>query len=198
MEYLVALGFLAAGYIYLKDRQKRQGEAQTDDFNAALDAARQKLLKGGNQGSLPVLDPGSHGYRPTRGEHLIAVQEQVRSMEYIRTGRYSSRGHSVSIPVIGKLRYRVGTTAVHAHKDWQVADEGRLLATDKAIVFEGSSGNERLTWSQIAGVNLLTDGYEVERRSGKPRLFTADVPNPHFAAVLDVLQQMTSSSFEPT
>jgi hypothetical protein len=57
LEYLVALGFLAAGYIYLKDRQKRQGEAQTDDFNAALDAARQKLLKAATKGPCPFLIP---------------------------------------------------------------------------------------------------------------------------------------------
>lgn len=141
-----------------------------------------------NTVSFPVLDPSEYGYRSVGNESLIAIQQNVQKIEHKSTGRYKTSGASFSIPIVKGVRYRIGSGSIQAQKSWQVVAEGRLILTDKAVVFESPQKNERITWTQIADVELLQDGYKISKRNGPPRVFTTDLPNPQFAAALGLLR----------
>jgi hypothetical protein len=112
-------------------------------------------------------------------------------MEMKSSGRYRTGGASVSIPIMKGVRYRVGSGSIRTEKTLQATDHGRLLVTDKAIVFEGGGRNERITWVQVADVELMLDGFRIAKRSGPPRLYRVGAPDPKFAAVVEVMLART-------
>jgi hypothetical protein len=72
-------------------------------------------------------------------------------------------------------------------KEWQTVGIGRLLVTDKAIAFESDSGNIRVTWTQVANIDVMWDGFQIHKRTGKPLLFRISGHDPKFAAVVLLL-----------
>lgn len=174
---LVAGVFIWVAYRLYDWMRRRHYAAQVKDAGSQLFSDTKGL-------TVPIIDPVAAGYRPLRGERLVAVQEGVARVELRRTGGVSSRGTSVSIPIVKGLRYRLYTGNTHRPKTWQPVAQGRLLITDKALVFEGSEKGERLAWEQVAKVELRSDGFIVARRSGPARNYTAAAPDPHFAAIL--------------
>ena len=64
---------------------------------------------------------------------------------------------------------------------------GRLLLTDKAIVFECSARNERILLKQVANVEFHLDGFAIAKRTGAPRFYEVSSPDPSFAAILHLL-----------
>lgn len=121
--------------------------------------------------SLPDLDPADHRYRRVAGETLHHVVDGVSRIEMKSTGRVAGHGLTFSIPIVKGVRYRVGTGRVGGQKKPQVTDQGRILITSKAIAFEGSAKNDRLTWTQIADIDFHADGISVMRRTGPARTF---------------------------
>ena len=137
--------------------------------------------------ALPTLDPSAFGYRPVAQEHLFAVHDNIKRVELKRTGRYLTKGMSLSIPIVKGIRYRAGGGSIATEKSVQVTAVGRLLLTDKAIIFESAQTNERITWGQIANVTTKIEGFEIAKRNGPLRTFIADKPDPHFAAIIQIL-----------
>ncbi|WP_322892445.1 MULTISPECIES: hypothetical protein [unclassified Yoonia] len=88
-------------------------------------------------------------------------------------------------------QHRVGSGSIRTEKSWQATARGRLLVTDKAVVFEGGERNERITWTQVANVELLIDGFTIAKRSGPPRTYQVNNPDPKFAAVLELMLSRT-------
>ncbi|KAF0116363.1 MAG: hypothetical protein FD150_533 [Rhodobacteraceae bacterium] len=165
---------------------------RTNLYSAEIETFKQSLLTGSNTASLPVLQTSDYGYRPVASENLLAVQDGATRMEMKSTGRYKTGGASVSIPIMKGVRYRVGSGTIRTEKSWQATAHGRLLVTDKAIVFEGGAKNERITWTQVANVELLLDGFTIAKRSGPPRTYQVDTPNPKFAAVIELMLARTT------
>lgn len=99
---------------------------------------------------------------------------------------------SVSIPIVKGVRYRVGSTNIKAEKTAQTTARGRLLITDKAIVFEGDNKNDRITWSQLANIELHLDGLTLAKRTGPPRTYSVSSPNPNFVAILEFMLSKTA------
>lgn len=64
---------------------------------------------------------------------------------------------------------------------------GRLIVTDKALIFESRDKNERITLTQIANVEFHVNGFTVMKRSGPPRLYLVSSPDAKFSAVLDLV-----------
>lgn len=172
-------------------RKTKAEDKQAAEYSDAIETERQKMIAGEGQASLPVLDPASEGYRPVGKENLLAVQEDATRMEMKSTGRYRTGGASVSIPIVKGVRYRVGSGTIRGEKTWQATDNGRLLVTDKAVVFEGGAKNERITWTQVANIELLRDGFSIFKRSGPPRTYAVASPNPKFAAVIELMLSRT-------
>ena len=160
-------------------------------YQEQIGEAKAALLVSHDQASLPVLDPAEIGYRPVSSERLLAVQNGAKRMAMKSTGRYRTVGMSVSIPIVKGVRYRIGTGSIKSDRSWQVTGRGRLIITDKAVAFEGSDKNERITWRQIADVELLKDGFQIAKRSGPARTYVVDRPDPQFAAVLELMLART-------
>jgi hypothetical protein len=100
-------------------------------------------------------------------------------------------GTSISIPIVKGVRYRVGSGSIRTEKKWQATARGRLLVTDKALVFEGGDKNERITWTQVANIESFLDGFIIAKRSGPPRTYVATSPDPKFAAVIELMLART-------
>jgi hypothetical protein len=78
----------------------------------------------------------------------------------------------------------MGSPVRLAEKEQRVTATGQLIVTDMAVAFEGDAKNERLTWRQVADVELLADGAKITKRSGPPRVYAFTRLDPKFAAVL--------------
>lgn len=161
---------------------------QAKVFADALEAAWQGMRTGDKSATLPVISASEAGYRPVGGENLVALQNGVARREMRSTGKYQTSGGSISIPLGGGVRYRVGTGSIRAEKAMTTVASGRLLLTDKAVAFESREGNTRLTWGQISDLNIARDGVVFHRRNGKPLIFATDALDPQFAAAALLLR----------
>lgn len=178
--------FMLGGIIGSIEAAKQKAQAKS--FADALEAAWNEMRTGEKSATLPVLSTSEAGYRPVGGENLIALQEGVSRREMRSTGKYSTSGGSISIPLGGGVRYRVGTGSIRTEKAMTTVATGRLLLTDKAVAFESREGNTRLTWGQIADLNIARDGVVFHRRNGKPLIFATDSLDPKFAAAALLLR----------
>ncbi len=191
--WLVGIVFIIAVIWSVKkeSKQKKLEDAVVEDYNLAIESERQRMIKGDGEASLQVLDASAEGYRRVAKESLLAIQNDATRMEMKSTGRYRTGGVSVSVPIIKGVRFRVGSGSIKGEKSWQATDNGRLLITDKAVMFEGSAKNERITWTQVADIELLSDGYSISKRTGPPRTYQVFEPDPKFAAILDLMLSRT-------
>jgi len=195
MEFLWLIGIFFVGAVIwgviTEQKKTKAEEINTTKYIDAIETERQQMIKGEGRASLPIIDASTEGYRPVGKENLCAVQYGATRMEMKSTGRYRTNGASISIPIVKGVRYRVGSGTIRGEKTWQATDTGRLLVTDKAIVFEGDAKNERITWGQVADVELLKDGFSIAKRSGPPRTYAVDEPSPKFAAVIELMLART-------
>ena len=195
MEWVIILGvvFVILVVFAVKAENKKNAVklSQTNAYSNEVQSAKRTLLTSSSSVSLPVLKASEFGYRPVAKENLLAVQDGATRMEMKSTGRYKTGGASVSIPIMKGVRYRVGSGSIRTEKSWQATARGRLLVTDKAVVFEGGDRNERITWTQIANVELLIDGFTIAKRSGPARTYQVNNPDPKFAAVLEHMLSRT-------
>jgi len=60
------------------------------------------------------------------------------------------------------------------------------------IVFEGVEKNERITWTQVANVELLLDGFTISKRSCWPCSYQVGAPDATFGAVVDLMLARTA------
>ena len=161
-----------------------------DRVEAAMNAMMQPTSdQDFSEVAFPILTPSEWGYRPVGRERLIAVLDNVKRLEMKGTGRVASHGLSVSIPIVKGVRYRIGSARIAAEKRMHVTDTGRMIVTDKAVSFEGKARNERMTWTQIANVELRRDGVVIAKRTGSPRTFEFAREEPEVAAILLLLER---------
>ncbi|MCV9965112.1 hypothetical protein OIU34_24835 [Pararhizobium sp. BT-229] len=190
MEWIVIGGILVfvmvVGVQAELKKQKEQKE-KAEQYNSLINFERQALLSAPDRMTLQPLDPGDYRYRPVGKENLIAIQENASAFELKSSGNYRTSGASISIPIVKGVRYRVGAGRIASEKSWQVTATGRLLITDKAVVFESPEKNDRITWGQIADVELMVDGFRIAKRTGSPKTFVVNSPDPKFAAVLELM-----------
>lgn len=195
MEWLLIIGVLLVVLVVFSVKAENKKNAvrlqQSNAYSNDIESAKRALLTSSNSASLPVLKASDVGYRPVAKENLLAIQNGATRMEMKSTGRYRTGGTSVSIPIMKGVRYRVGSGSIRTEKSWQATARGRLLVTDKAVVFESGDRNERITWTQIANVELLIDGFTIAKRSGPPRTYQVSSPSPEFAAVLELMLART-------
>jgi len=196
METLVWVGvglaalFVLAGYAGARVNAARQEDAGR--FVEAIEAEKRALLSGPNP-QIPDLDPAAYGYRPVRGEQLLAVQEGVAQMEMRSTGRYVNAGPVISVPIAKGLRFRVAAGQYASQKTLQPTAHGRLLVTDKAVVFESPTRNERFTWGTVADIEIAVDGFGVAKRSGPRRIYRVPAPDPRFAAIVELMLDLVQA-----
>ena len=114
-----------------------------------------------NKATVPLLDAAEFGYQTTFQEKLLAVQEDVTQMEFTGSGLVRTGGVAVSMPVGVAGRYRVSSGSVRSRRAWQAVAKGRLLITDRAIIFDGDGLRERITWGKVSEIETRVDGYEV-------------------------------------
>lgn len=196
MEWVFIIGaaFIALVVFGVKaeNMKNKIKEEQGNAYSAEIEAAKQSLLTSSETASMPVLSAADYRYRPVAKENLLVVQDDATRMEMKSTGRYKTGGTSVSIPIVKGVRYRVGSGSIRTERAWQATAHGRLIVTDKAVVFEGGEKNERITWTQVADVELLIDGFTISKRSGPPRTYQVASPDPKFAAVVELMLSRTA------
>ena len=181
-----------AVFIVLVILSARAEEKKKSTYLADIESAKQSLMTSSETASMPVLSAAEYRYRPVAKESLLAVQDGATRMEMKSTGRYKTGGTSVSIPIVKGVRYRVGSGSIRTEKSWQATASGRLIVTDRAVVFEGGEKNERITWTQVADAELLVDGFRISKRSGPPRTYRVASPDPKFAAVVELMLSRTA------
>ncbi len=173
--------------LFVRQMQARNRRKALQSLKERIGSSREALLSGSNTASLPLLDASDFGYRPVFQEKLIAVQDDVTQMEFRGTGHQRTGGASVSIPMGKEVLYTVSSGSIRSQKDWHPLASGRLLITDKAIVFEGDAGNERITWGKVAEIETRPDGYEVSTRGDPPRTYRVSRLDLKFAAILELI-----------
>ncbi len=193
MEWLFFIGGIVLVIVFIagiqseKVKKQQKNTERTERYNALINFERKALLAEPDRMNLKPLSAFDYGYRPVAKESLIAVQDNASRLELKSSGTYRASSASVSMPIVKGVRYRVGSSRIIAEKSLQVTASGRLLITDKAVVFESPQSNERITWGQIASVELMIDGYKIAKRTGPPRTFVVNSPDPKFAAVLELM-----------
>lgn len=189
MEFLVLAGVVVVVIIFAMVIHDNMSKAADKAFNDEVRGELTALSGGGNAVSVTSISAEDVGYRPVKGEEVFAVLSGVSKMELKSDGNYRTRGASISIPIVKGVRYRVGSGSISATKSWRATSVGRLILTNKAVVFEGDQKNERITWGQIADVKFNRKGIDVHKRTGPARVFDTAQMSPRFAAILLVLQQ---------
>ena len=169
---------------------KIAGESkQFKAHNKQLQKAIGALKTGEGTASLSTMDAAEHEYRLVGNEKLMAIQNDATRMETKSTGQYSMSGSSISIPIVKGIRYRVGGGNITRNKEFMATAKGRLLITDKAVVFESDEKNERYTWGQISDIEILLDGFTIQKRRGLAHTYSVENFNYEFAAIADLLLQ---------
>lgn len=103
---------------------------------------------------LTAIDPEPHDYKPMAGEHLLAA-----------------------LPDVSRVDQGPDETS-------HVTAAGKLLVTNKALVFQSGPHVERLAWAQIPVLEMVADGWRVDRRTGAPIRYVFNEPCAEFAAKL--------------
>lgn len=190
MEIVIIVGVLALiGWGVVVAAGKHQSRQRVDGaaYANAIAQHKQEIAEADRGGQFRGLSAADYGYRAVGGETLLAVLEGASFMQMRSTGRYANAGPVLSIPIVKGLRYRVSMGRYHAQKTLQAVATGRLLVTDRAFVFEGTDKNERITWTQIADIEIMADGFGVAKRSGPRRIYAVSAPDPHFAAIVELM-----------
>jgi hypothetical protein len=146
-------------------------------------------MKTDGKASLPVYDPAAFDYRPVGDEMVLGCLDGVQRVEVRNTGRHFRGGgfwDAIARGFLGQRRAHLlmGSPVRVAEKEQRVTATGQLIVTNKAVAFEGDAKNERLTWQQVADVELLADGARITKRSGPPRTYVFTKLDSKFAAVL--------------
>ncbi len=85
-------------------------------------------------------------------------------------------------PVSGEVIHAVRTGV----KDNRNGAEGRLLVTNKAIVFETPSRTDRFPLPSNTDIQIALDGFSIRKRTGPVRPFLTGT-NPEFLAAVNVI-----------
>ncbi len=136
--------------------------------------------------SISTLDAAEHEYRLVGDEKLMAIQNNATRREMKSTGQYSTSGSSFSIPIVKGIRYRFGMGNITRKQEFMATAKGRLLITDKAVVFESEEKNERYTWGQISDMGFASNGFVIQKRKGASHTYLVESFNYEFAAIADV------------
>jgi len=190
MELIIILLILYCLYALpslFRSMEFNKNKDANNQYKTELVAAREKFFVEEGKVSFPVIDPNDYSYRPVAKESLLAVHDDINRLEMKSTGRYTTSGMSVSVPLTKGVRFRLGNGSIRTQKALQITASGRLLITDKAIIYESSEKNERIPWGQISDIELLFDGYKIFKRSGLPKMFSFSKTNANFAAIMDFM-----------
>jgi hypothetical protein len=144
-------------------------------------------------GLIVLLVIGSIGHARDRKHQAVQAAKLAECSARLRTLAQLGQLSSIDVaahgyrPVSGEILFGVCTTAQPAEERSSSKNGlGRLLVTNKAIVFEGRDKNERFTLAQIATVELFKDGFVLKRRNGKHRAFRTG-GDPEFLALVDAV-----------
>ncbi len=166
---------------------KRKHQKALRSLKKSIGSSREVLLSHANKAAVPLLDAAEFGYQTTFQEKLLAVQEDVTQMEFTGSGLVRTGGVAVSMPVGVAGRYRVSSGSVRSRRAWRAVAKGRLLITDRAIVFDGDGMHERITWGKVSEVETRVDGYEVIKLGEPPRTYAVSKLDTNFAAILELM-----------
>lgn len=181
----VALAVTMVLLVVLLRKRKERGALRL--LKERIGTARQALLTGSNTASFPLLDASAYSYQPMFQEKLVAVQEDVTLMEFNGSGLVRTGGLAISMPIGVAGRYKVSSGRIRSKKAWQPLAKGRLLLTDKAIIFESDGDDERITWGKVSVIETRLDGYEILIPGDPPRTYVVSELDTRFAAVLELM-----------
>ncbi len=183
---LVTVAIMAALFVRFLLRRKHRNALRS--LKKAIGRSRETLLSdAANKATVPLLDAAEFGYQTTFQEKLLAVQEDVTQMEFTGSGLVRTGGVAVSMPVGVAGRYRVSSGSVRSRRAWQAVAKGRLLITDRAIIFDGDGLRERITWGKVSEIETRVDGYEVIKLGDPPRTYAVSRLDTNFAAILELM-----------
>ena len=167
--------------------RKRKERNALRSLKERIGNSRQALLRGSNTASFLLLDAAEYGYQPMFQEKLVAIQEDVTLVAFNGSGLVRTGGVAVSMQIGVAGRYRVSSGRIRSKKAWEALAKGRLLLTDKAIVFESDGESERITWGKVSVIETRLDGYEILIPGDPPRTYLVSELDTKFAAILELM-----------
>lgn len=157
------------------------------DLKRRIRAEIRRIPKGNSHSVLPSLSAEKHRYRPVSKETLLAVHDYVLDINGVNRKRPIKTGVFTELFSLFRERHPEHITISNIPQNLRKLFMGRLLLTDKAIVFECSARNERMLLTQVANVEFHLDGFSIAKRNGPPRFYEVSSPDPKFAAILHLL-----------
>lgn len=116
---------------------------------------------------LPALDTPGITLQKAEVCHWVGpcTWHELRS----RTTRVSYHGPTMSIPIAGRLRYRLGSLSPTFERisELQQIDRGVLYLTTKRLFFDGAAKNTSIPFKSIVKIALFDGGFEVEKQTGR-------------------------------
>lgn len=134
-------------------------------------------------GDLPVVNVAAALKRGESGHYEDAAE--LYEPRAVKT----FSGTSASVRIAKGLSVRSGTGRASSSQEWKHLDTGRLVVTDKRLIFVGNTEHRSFDLGKLDAATILSDGVRLGfSNRQKPLAFTA--PNPLLlAGVLAVLQQ---------
>lgn len=108
-----------------------------------------------------------------RGEVAYLAIEAEALEERSRTRAVSYAGPTMSIPIAGGLRFRMGHMAFAPHVTQYMHSFGigTMVVTDRRLIFASPQRSHTAKLENILDIESFTDGVRVTRTTGKPHLF---------------------------
>jgi hypothetical protein len=111
-------------------------------------------------GQLTIETIDNPGFKLKRGEVCLFDQDTSLYL-HKRTGTIGGHGISGRIKLAKGIYYRVGVGKIGAPKDWRIEDNGRLVITNKRMLFIGDLKTLSATHTQILDTQISNDGSEM-------------------------------------
>lgn len=173
MWFIILLAVVIGLVVVVKSRNKKKIIAEAKAFAAKIKSEK----------SIPVI---STKMFLEKGE--VAYLEEGANMLETRAVRESSGG-------FGGVRIAKGITVgrysgtAESHQEWRKIDSGRLLVTNKRLIFDGQNGNKIIPISKILNVATGTKNIQISIED-KTKDVGFDVKNGYiWSVVLGVLRQ---------
>lgn len=147
---------------------------------------RFKLFWRIEQGNLPEVEADIHLQRGERC-HISAPASHHEFRTVTKAIRYG--GMTTSIKIIGSLRYRAGHVNVQrvTREVLTPLGTGVLYITSKRLLFNGDKKNVSIAHGKIIDFEQCSNGFKIEKDSGKPQFFECSGDLELYGIILDTV-----------
>lgn len=169
--------------------QKYLGVQDYDIKATKSELLRLRLIDEINHGNLPIQTVSNVVIQ--RGE-VVHWEEQGNILEErVVSKHYVGGSNGVSFRIAKGVSYRIGASRGHIVTDKAIVpiSTGRLIFTNKRILFAGDRKSFALSLNKILNIDFFSDGLQLHATTGKPRIIQITQP-----AHIDIIGAVISAT----